>query len=190
VAPLSSSHPVATSTYHRSARRRPAWLFFFLLLSGPHSPRPSRVADPFVTVLAKVLPCATEPHHLLPLVPRLLPSRAPTPGLPSLRCACCGCRSPSPGAQSPLRRAVAARAHHTRAAAALGFARAWPCAAPAPPAPRAWGRSPSACPAPSSCRLGLLLARLPPLGSAPRWLARPLAEPCAPFCACAARTPG
>jgi hypothetical protein len=59
VAPLSSSHPVATSTYHRSARRRPAWLFFFLLLSGPHSPRPSRVADPFATVLAKVLPCAT-----------------------------------------------------------------------------------------------------------------------------------
>jgi hypothetical protein len=59
VAPLSSSHPVATSTYHRSARRRPAWLFFFLLLSGPHSPRPSRVADPFATVLAKVLPCVT-----------------------------------------------------------------------------------------------------------------------------------
>jgi hypothetical protein len=59
VAPLSSSHPVATCTYHRSARHRPAWLFFFLLLSGPHSPRPSRVADPFATVLAKVLPCAT-----------------------------------------------------------------------------------------------------------------------------------
>jgi hypothetical protein len=59
VVPLSSPHPVTTSTHHRSARRRPAWLFFFLLLSSPHSPRPCRVAGPSAAVLAKVLPCAT-----------------------------------------------------------------------------------------------------------------------------------
>jgi hypothetical protein len=59
VAPLSSPHPVATSTPHRSARRRPAWLFFFLLLLSPHSPWPCRVAGPSAAVLAKVLPCVT-----------------------------------------------------------------------------------------------------------------------------------
>jgi hypothetical protein len=58
VAPLSSSHPVATSTHHRSTRRRPAWLFFFLLLPGLHSPRPCRVAGPSAAVLAKLSPCA------------------------------------------------------------------------------------------------------------------------------------
>jgi hypothetical protein len=58
-APPSSPHPVATSIHHRSARRCPAWLFFFLQLPSPHSPRPCRVAGPSATTLAKVPPCAT-----------------------------------------------------------------------------------------------------------------------------------
>jgi hypothetical protein len=59
VVPLSSPHPVTTSTHHRSTRRRPAWLFSFLLLPGLHSPRPCRVAGPSATVLAKILSCTT-----------------------------------------------------------------------------------------------------------------------------------
>jgi hypothetical protein len=58
-APPSSPHPVATSIHHRSACRCPAWLFFFLQLLSPHSPRPCRVAGPSATTLAKVPPCAT-----------------------------------------------------------------------------------------------------------------------------------
>jgi hypothetical protein len=83
-APPSSPHPVATSIHHRSARRCPAWLFFFLQLPSPHSPRPCRVAGPSATTLAKVPPCVTS----LPFV-RVGPE---SPHLTSIRarpnCAC------------------------------------------------------------------------------------------------------
>jgi hypothetical protein len=73
-----SCNSAVLSTHHRSARRRPAWLFFFLLLPSPHSPRPYRVAGPSATILAKVQPCATSlPFvRVCPELPRFTSARA------------------------------------------------------------------------------------------------------------------
>jgi hypothetical protein len=120
VAPLSSPYPVATSTHHRSARCRPAWLFFFLLLPSPYSPRPCRVAGLPAVVLAKLSPCAASvpsmwvclepprfssirapPRYQRRALPRLHARRsvAPTPDAAPLAC-------PSPAPALALQRAA------------------------------------------------------------------------------------
>jgi hypothetical protein len=50
--------------HHRSARRRPAWFLFFLLLPDPHSPRPCRIAPAHARtacVLGRVTSCLHRP---------------------------------------------------------------------------------------------------------------------------------
>jgi hypothetical protein len=152
VAPLSSPQPVATSTHHRAARRRPAWLFFFLLLPSPHLPRPCRVAGPSATVLAKVQPCTTSlpfvrvglepprfssirtpPRYQRSALPHLHAHRsvAPTPDAALL-----ACPSPAPALQrlhsSGLRAARSRTRHHVAPAPASASIPALPrvCAEP------------------------------------------------------------
>jgi hypothetical protein len=170
--------------HHRSARRRPAWLLFFLLLPDLHSPRPCHVAGPSAAVLAKLSPCAASlpSVRICPEPPRCSRSlpRTPEPRAFLARIMSCSHR---PSSTRTLPHA-AARCHTT-------------AAAPPAPAPRACTTSRSrvhasctttsrACPrcclirVPAPLLLPRSLACAPPL-QAP---ALPAVPPCASACSC------
>jgi hypothetical protein len=124
----------STPVLARSCSRAPPAMHMLLLLRPSHSracrqprlQRPPRLRA-ILPALACPAACAWSGLHACLYAQQLPPTPEAFP-VPMRR-------PRSPLALLPPAH-LAARAHHTRAAAALGFARTWPRAAPAPPAPR------------------------------------------------------
>jgi hypothetical protein len=128
--------------HHRSVRRRPAWLLFFLLLPDPHSPRPCSALRQRPSSTPVPLTSRPAPHRHTLLLHPCTASPAPAPQLLRIHSSCAACQSPSARAPPELlllrpRAAAAHRGHPARQCrAGLAPGRATPPPLAPPPGPR------------------------------------------------------